>query len=121
MRFKVDENLPVEIAKALRDAGWAAFTIDEEQLSSADDEQVQAVCDEEDRILVTFDRGFSNTRTHAPETHPGFVVFRLRSQAKRHVLSATERLIVALHERELRHELWIVEESRIRIRFARLR
>ena len=121
MRFKVDENLPTEVARALRDSGWDTFTIEEQQLSSADDERVQTVCDSEDRILVTFDRGFSDTRTHAPDMHPGFVVFRLRSQAKRHVLQATDRLIAALRERELRNELWIVEESRIRIRFARVR
>jgi hypothetical protein len=44
------------------------------------------------------------------------IVFRLRSQDKRHVLAVAARLVAALRQRELRNELWIVHENRIRIR-----
>jgi hypothetical protein len=44
------------------------------------------------------------------------IVFRLKSQDKRHVLAVSERLIQTLKERELRNELWIVHENRVRIR-----
>ena len=36
MRFKVDENLPVEIAQSLRDSGYDAQTVPEERLGGAD-------------------------------------------------------------------------------------
>jgi len=118
MRFKVDENLPEELAQLLRDAGWDAATVVEQNLGGSDDTRIRDVCDHEDRILITFDRGFSNIRAYAPESHPGFVVFRLRSQDKPHVLSVAARLIAALHQHDLNRELWIVDESRIRIRSA---
>jgi len=44
------------------------------------------------------------------------IVFRLKSQDKRHVLAIGARVIAALREREIRNELWIVHENRIRIR-----
>jgi predicted nuclease of predicted toxin-antitoxin system len=116
MRFKIDENLPEELAELLRDAGWDAATVVEQELGGSVDPRVSEICDSENRILVTFDRGFSNIKAYAPELHPGFVVFRLKSQDKAHVLSVTTRLIAALRQHELRHELWIVDETRIRVR-----
>ena len=116
MKFKIDENLPEELVALLRDAGWDSTSVVEEELGGSDDPQVTEVCDTEDRILVTFDRGFADITTHPPSEHPGYVVFRLRNQDKSHVLTVSERLVAALRARELRNELWIVEEDRIRVR-----
>ncbi|SRR5712691_2092326 len=116
MLFKIDENLPEELPRLLRQSGWEATSVVEQQLGGADDLRVIKVCDAENRILITSDRGFSNIRAHPPEAHPGFIVFRLRSQDKSHVIDVSSRLVAALRERELRNELWIVEEHRIRIR-----
>ncbi|MBV8544496.1 MAG: DUF5615 family PIN-like protein [Acidobacteria bacterium] len=118
MRFKVDENLPEELPELLREAGWDATSVVEEDLGGSDDNQINRVCDVEDRILVTFDRGFANIRAYTPAAHPGFIVLRLRSQDKPHVLTVARRVIAALRERELRNELWVVEEGRIRIRLS---
>ena len=116
MRFKVDENLPGELAQLLRDTGWDALTVVDEQLSGTDDELIRKVCSSEDRTLLTFDRGFGDIRTLSPEGTPGFIVFRLRSQEKPHVLHIAEQVITLLRTRRCDGELWIVEETRIRIR-----
>lgn len=60
MKFKIDENLPEELSQLLRDAGWDSATVVEQQLSGADDPRIADVCAAEQRILITFDRGFSN-------------------------------------------------------------
>lgn len=44
------------------------------------------------------------------------MIVRLKSQDKLHVLEIGARVVAALRERELRNELWIVHENRIRIR-----
>jgi predicted nuclease of predicted toxin-antitoxin system len=118
MRFKVDENLPEELPELLRGAGWDATSVVQEELGGSDDAEISRVCDSENRILVTFDRGFANIRAYLPGAHPGFIVLRLKSQDKPHVLTVAKRVIAALRERELRNELWVVEEDRIRIRLA---
>ena len=42
MKFKIDENLPVEAAITLRDSGFDAETIGDETLSGAGDQTVAA-------------------------------------------------------------------------------
>jgi uncharacterized protein with PIN domain len=116
VKFKVDENLPVELSELLRQAGWDSLTVEEQQLSGELDPQIARICRDEDRVLVTFDRGFSNIKAYPPANTAGMIVFRLKSQDKRLVLATGRRLIAALRERVICNELWIVHESRIRIR-----
>jgi predicted nuclease of predicted toxin-antitoxin system len=116
VKFKVDENLPEELSQLFREAGWDSLTVVDQQLSGEIDPQIARACRDELRILVTFDRGFSNIRAYPPADSPGMIVYRLRSQDKRHVLAISARLIAALSRRTLRNELWIVHEDRIRIR-----
>ena len=120
MKFKVDENLPEELAELLRDAGWDCYTIYDEALGGEVDPTIEEVCEAEGRILVTFDRGFANIQ--APHANvPGFIVFRLRSQDKHSVLRVAAQVVQALIRRPLQDELWIVHESRIRIRSLKRR
>ncbi len=119
MRFKVDENLPRELSQLLRDAGWDCLSVVEQALGGKDDAHITATCDAENRILITLDLGFSNIKAYLPRAHPGFIVFRLKHQDKPNVLQISSRLVEALRQRELRNELWIVEEDRIRVRTER--
>ena len=116
MKFKVDENLPDELSQLLVSAGWDSITVVQQQMGGEQDPQLASVCCDEQRIFITFDRGFSNIRAYPPAQYPGMIVFRLKSQDKHHVLSVARRVVTALVQRELRNELWIVTETRIRIR-----
>lgn len=62
LRFKVDHNLPVEVARALRDAGHDADTAADEGLAAASDPDVAEACRRERRALVTADAGFADIR-----------------------------------------------------------
>ena len=116
MRFKLDENLPVELADLLRRAGHDAATVLDQGLGGARDPELASVCSQEDRILVTFDTDFADIRTYPPGESSGIIVLRLESQSRRHVLGTGMRLLTALSNSLARGELWIVEESRIRVR-----
>ena len=116
MRFKLDENLPVELAVLVRGAGHDAATVLEQDLGGARDADTASVCVQENRAIVTLDLDFSDIRTYEPAAHAGLIVFRLQSQARDHVLTIAERLIAVLSEATSEGQLWIVDESRIRIR-----
>lgn len=62
MRFKVDENLPPEVANLLNDLGHEALTVWDEGLTGKPDPQVAQVCRAELRTLVTLDGGFGDIR-----------------------------------------------------------
>jgi len=119
VKFKVDENLPEELTHLLRSAGWDSATVVEQNLGGAQDPPLARVCSSEGRILVTFDRGFSNIKIYSAFGLPGVVVFRLKRQDKPHVLKVSNQLVQELKRRELHGELWIVHENRIRIRLLK--
>jgi len=116
MKFKIDENLPVEFAEILQAAGYDAVTVVDEKLKGESDADLVKVCQREERILVTLDLDFSNLQTYPPQEYAGFIVFRVHRQDKPHLIEVFRRTISLLDREQISHKLWIVEETRVRIR-----
>ena len=116
MRFKVDENLPTEVAAALREAGHDAPTVLDQEAGGMPDTDLAALVKQEHRALLTLDQGFGDIRSHPPTEYSGFVVLRLKRQNKMQLLSVMPKLIATLRSEQLEGRVWIVEETRIRIR-----
>lgn len=116
MQFKIDENLPVESADILQQAGYDAITVHAENLAGVNDIKLSEVCRDENRILITLDLGFADIRSYPPEAFPGFIVLRSKRQDKPTILTIVQNLANALQKEEVAGKLWIVEEKQIRIR-----
>ncbi|KPK90274.1 hypothetical protein AMJ80_08620 [bacterium SM23_31] len=116
MKFKIDENLPVEVAELLRQAGHEASTVLEQDLGSSSDSDIALVCQRDGRILITLDTDFADIRSYPPAQFSGLIVLRLKQQDKHYVLEVFSRLMRALSDEPLERHLWIVEENQIRIR-----
>lgn len=116
MKFKIDQNLPVECAATLIEAGHDAMTVYDQGLAGAADEQVVAVCIAEDRILITSDLDLSDITHYPPAASPGYVVYRSRRQGKASMIALTKRLITLFGQHEITGRLWILEQNRLRIR-----
>ena len=119
MRFKVDENLPVEVADLLRAAGHDAVTVNDQGVSGAKDPDLANLLQREQRAFLTLDSGFGDIRTYPPHEYSGFLVFRLPRQDKAFVLQVCQRLVGQLAREPLTGRLWIVEANRIRVRSDR--
>ncbi len=78
MKFKIDENLPVEFADKLRAIGYDAVTVFEQRMGGTSDEDLFSVCINEDRILMTLDIDFADIRMYPPSVSPGILVFRIQ-------------------------------------------
>lgn len=115
MRFKIDENLPIELANLLEEQGHDARTVVQQNLVGASDIDVLQVCRREKRALLTLDTDFADIRKYPPEDYSGLIIFRLNKQDKPYVLAIVNRLIGLFQKEPLEHHLWIVEEERIRI------
>ena len=119
MRFKTDENLPMEIAELLRQQGHDALTIADEGLAGVADPAVAAVCQVEKRAIVTLDMDFSDIRRYPPENYGGIIVLRPMVQ----LIPTLERMMVGvvtlLGQEVLEGCLWIVDDHRVRIRDPR--
>lgn len=62
MDFKIDENLPTDVAHLLRQVGHRASTALEQGLGGASDSERAAVCQKEGLALITLDRDFADIR-----------------------------------------------------------
>jgi hypothetical protein len=60
VKIKLDENLSVEAAVALRARGHDAATVLEQSLGGCRDPVVLAACQNEGRVIVTLDTDFAN-------------------------------------------------------------
>lgn len=116
MRFKIDENLPIDVAELLRHEGHNAITVVDQDLGGEADSHIVRVCQQEERALITLDTDFADIRAYPPKQFPGLVVLRLRWQDKPHILEVLGRLTPVFSSEVLEGRLWIVEEERIRIR-----
>ena len=116
MLFKVDENLPVEIAGLLSDLGHDAKTINDQRLQGVNDRVLLERCDNEKRTLVTLDIDFSDIRTYPPRDHEGIIVLRVGNQSKKHVLEVFKRILPLIAQEPIQGRLWVVEETAVRIR-----
>ena len=74
MKFKVDENLPVEISNLLIASGYDAISVFEQGLQGQPDSIISKVCLQEERVLVTLDLDFADIRQYPPEMYFGIVV-----------------------------------------------
>lgn len=119
VRFKLDENMPTELAAIFRRSGHDAATVADQGLAGARDSELASVCSGEGRTIVTFDMDFADIRAYPPGEYPGIVVFRLANQELDHVLEIGRRFLKMLSLAPfpltlLDGKLWIVGESRVR-------
>ena len=116
MKFKIDENLPVEVVAVLHAAGFDAMTVLDQGLRGSSDPVVADICVREDRSLITLDGHFGDVTRYPPSDFPGLIVLRPRQQDKDHVVDLVRRVMPLFDSEPLLGRLWIVEESRVRIR-----
>lgn len=116
MRFKIDENLPREVADLLREAGHDALTVHEQGMAGAADADIGAICQTEERCIVTLDLDFAVVRKFRPKDYAGIIALRLSRTEKPFVLGVMQDVIANIEEQDLAGVLWIVDDTRIRIR-----
>jgi predicted nuclease of predicted toxin-antitoxin system len=116
MKFKIDENLPIDVADLLRKSGYDATTVLEQDIGGCADSDLASICQKETRAFITLDTDFADIRAYPPGEFFGLIVLRLRHHDKPYVMQVISRLISMLLTEPLERHLWIVEEDRIRIR-----
>jgi predicted nuclease of predicted toxin-antitoxin system len=115
-RFKLDENLPREAEALLRKAGHDVRTVLDEHLGGNPDPRVFDASWTENRIRVTFDLDFSDTRLYPPAIHKGIWVLRPHTQSIDNTLALLRGALVVLETEATQGRLWIIEPERVRIR-----
>jgi predicted nuclease of predicted toxin-antitoxin system len=115
VNLKLDENLGRLATELLSEAGHDISTVRLQGLGGAPDPAVIAVCQSEDRALVTPDLGFSNTLVFPPDRCPAIAVLRLPARPTPDDLTSAVRVLVrALATRGITGRLWVVQRGTLR-------
>jgi predicted nuclease of predicted toxin-antitoxin system len=83
MKIRLDENLPLRLADALRELGREVHTLFDERLAGQADADIWEATQKEGRFLIMQDLDFSDLRKFAPGSHQGILLVRLRSPNRR--------------------------------------
>jgi len=119
VRFKLDENLPNDLAEALRQHHHDVHDVRAEGLAGSPDTAVLGAASTEERVFLTFDTDFADVRRYPPGSHAGIVVFRLHDQRWATLRDPIQRLLDGDAMAGLSGGLAIVEETRVRLRRRR--
>ena len=77
MKFLLDENAELRLARFLRELGHDVTSIVRDYPTSLPDEDVLALAQREGRILITNDRDFERLVLRQGRPHSGVIFFRL--------------------------------------------
>jgi predicted nuclease of predicted toxin-antitoxin system len=87
VKFKIDENLPAEIAADLNAAGHEADTVADQGLAGTADDVILSRIQSEGRALFTMDKGMADVRVYPPQQYSGIVLFRPRTAGRSSTLA----------------------------------
>lgn len=92
MKVKLDENLPIGLAASLKNLNHDVHSAQDEGLSGHTDRDIWETAQNEQRLLITQDMDFSDSRRFIPGSHSGILLIRLRSPDRREIIERVEEL-----------------------------
>jgi len=116
--IKVDEDLPRSTMQFLREHGYDAVNVIEQNMGGWKDPALWKVVQEEKRFLVTADKGFADVRAFPPGKHAGVLLLRPDEDGIRPVLELLQQVLKSYSLENLAGTITVVTPRGIRIRKA---
>jgi predicted nuclease of predicted toxin-antitoxin system len=116
LAIKVDEDLPRAAVQLLQEHGYDAVSVIDQQMGGWKDPTLWKAIQEENRFLVTADKGFADLRTYPPGKHAGVLLLRPDEDGIRPVIDLLTKVLVSYTLDDLAGSITIVTPRGIRIR-----
>ena len=115
MKFKLDENIPADLAGLLGGIGHDVDTVPQEALTGRPDSVIWDCKQEAERLLITQDMDFADARRFAPGTHNGILLVRLRQPSRRLLLDRIGSLFLNEPVEEWHGSFVVVTDRKLRV------
>jgi len=116
MRFLTDENIYSQMVQAIRNLSYDVLDIKEQNLFSMPDSEIIQMAQDTERILITYDKDFSNILIYPPSQYSGIIVLRLSRLTIKDAVNQLINFIKELSEEKIKGRLAILEPDRVRFR-----
>lgn len=116
--IKVDEDLPRAAVRLLREHDYDAVSVIDQQLGGWKDPPLWTVVQEENRFLVTADKGFADIRKYPPGTHAGILLLRPDEDGIRPIVDLLTKVLASYKLEDLARNVTVVTPRGIRVRRA---
>jgi predicted nuclease of predicted toxin-antitoxin system len=118
MLVKIDENVPLPCVQVISAFGHDVATVYEEDLAGHPDTDVWEVVRQEQRLLITQDKGFGDIRQYKPGTHSGILLLRPPTQRNSDIISLLQQVLESVPLESIVGCLAVANPRRVRIRPA---
>jgi len=116
MKFKLDENLPIQAQQDLLQAGFDSHSVFDENIQGIDDDSLIEIASKENRILITLDLDFSNITHYPPDKYNGIIVLRPKDQDIKSISLLLKKTILLMSSERIEKGLWIVDNNKVRMK-----
>jgi predicted nuclease of predicted toxin-antitoxin system len=116
MHIKGDEDLPPMAAEWLREQGYEASTVVEQEMGGWKDDPLWAAVQTEGQFLRTADKGFADIRLYPPGTHGGILLLRPDEDGIRPVLDLLKAVLAEVDLAELEGVVAVATSQGLRVR-----
>ena len=108
MRILVDENIPTMTVRSLLEMGHDVRDIRGTTLEGMEDEDIWGLIQQENRMLITTDKGFMQYRN---SQHNGILIVRLKQPNRLKIHSRTMKAITQFTEEEWRDLIVVMRDN----------
>lgn len=116
MTFKIDENLPAQLANDLRVQGHEAETVVDEGMVGSPDGILLLRAQSEGRVFITMDKGIANIQKYPPSQYPGLILLRPRLTGRQAVRDFARMHLPNILRYPLAGRLVVLTDAGARIR-----
>jgi predicted nuclease of predicted toxin-antitoxin system len=115
VKLKLDENIPASLKAELAAIGHDVHTVVDEALVGSPDEKIWARCQLEERLLITQDLDFSDSRKFKPGKHAGLLLIRLQNPGRAALIGLLKSIFERYDVENWKKSFVVVSETKIRI------
>lgn len=118
LRILLDQNIPVAVAKWLRDKRpqWRIDHVKELGFSGKPDEFLYSWAQKQKAVVITYDEDFADARMYPFGSHHGVIRLRVWPTTTEKTKEALQRLIKAIPSTDWPKSLLIIDNMKIRHR-----
>ncbi len=115
-KFLVDENIPLAVAHFLRNKGIDIKEVKEAGIHGASDAEIMNLARQEERVLLTFDKHFSNILLYPLHSHFGVIRMRVHPPLLSDIIQALGLFLQKFDLATIRGTLIVLEREGFRVR-----